>query len=245
WEFNRNDAFDARNYFNPAPQKVAELRLNVFGFNVGGPVTLGKLYNPDRNRTFFFFNMEWRRLIQGGLTNQTVPTTSQYTGNFGNTTINVPSVNQVSPSVLARNCPGGVLPAGIVQGSPFPNNTIPSCMISANAAALVSAGIFPAPNSVDANGNPTFVGGNNSPTNLTEEVARIDHNFNSKFSVFGHFIAEQVSQTFGVSQWSGANIPTVGDTFGNPSYSGVVHATYAITPSLLNETSFNYNGNRI
>src|SRR5580704_8638817 len=29
WEFNRNDAFDARNFFNPAPQKVAELRLNV------------------------------------------------------------------------------------------------------------------------------------------------------------------------------------------------------------------------
>ena len=52
WEFNRNDAFDARNYFNPAPQKVAELRLNVFGFNVGGPVTLGKLYNPERKRTF-------------------------------------------------------------------------------------------------------------------------------------------------------------------------------------------------
>ena len=41
WEFNRNDAFDARNYFNPAPQKIAELRLNVFGFNVGGPVTFG------------------------------------------------------------------------------------------------------------------------------------------------------------------------------------------------------------
>jgi hypothetical protein len=65
WEFNRNDAFDARNYFNPAPQKVAELRLNVFGFNVGGPATLGKLYNPERKRTFFFYNHEWRRLIQG------------------------------------------------------------------------------------------------------------------------------------------------------------------------------------
>ena len=43
WEFNRNDAFDARNFFNAAPQPVAKLRLNVFGFNVGGPVTLGKL----------------------------------------------------------------------------------------------------------------------------------------------------------------------------------------------------------
>ena len=50
WEFMRNDALDARNFFNPAPQKVAELRQNVFGFNVGGPVTFGKLYNPNKKR---------------------------------------------------------------------------------------------------------------------------------------------------------------------------------------------------
>src|SRR6185503_17400020 len=244
-EFNRNDAFDARNYFNPAPQKIAELRLNVFGFNVGGPVTLGKVYNPERTRTFFFYNMEWRRLIQGGLTNQPVPAGSEYGGNFGSTLINVPNASNVSASVLAMNCPGGVLPAGIVQGHPFPNNVIPSCMISPNATALLSAGLFPQSNAVDANGKPTFIGGNNSPTNLTEEVTRIDHNFSSKVSAFGHFVSEQVSQGFGVSQWSGANIPTVGDTFGNPSYSGVVHVTYAISPTLLNETAFNYNGNRI
>src|SRR6266403_4962611 len=73
WEFNRNDALDARGFFNPGPKPVAKLRLNVFGFNIGGPVTLGKLYNRDQKRTFFFYNMEWRRLIQGGTTNQTVP----------------------------------------------------------------------------------------------------------------------------------------------------------------------------
>jgi hypothetical protein len=245
WEFNRNDAFDARNYFNPAPQKVAELRLNVFGFNVGGPVTLGKLYNANRKRTFFFYNMEWRRLIQGGLTNQPVPATSTYGGDFGSQVINVPSASAVSASVLARNCPGGVLPAGIVQGSPFPNNTIPTCMISPNSTSLLKAGIFPASNAVSAGGEPTFIGGNNSPTNLREEVVRIDHNFTSKFSIFGHFISEQVSQGFGVSQWSGANLPTVGDTFSNPSYSAVVHATYTINSNLLNETALNYNGNRI
>jgi Carboxypeptidase regulatory-like domain/TonB dependent receptor len=243
WEFNRNDAFDARNYFNPAPQKVAELRLNVFGFNVGGPVTLGKLYNPDRKRTFFFYNQEWRRLIQGGLTNQPVPDTSTYGGNFGAQAIKVPGT--VSGAVLGRNCPGGVLPAGIVQGAPFPDNTIPACMISPNTTALLTAGIFPAPNTVTADGKPTFIGGNNSPTDLTEEVVRVDHNFNDKLAIFGHFIAERVSQGFGVSQWSGANVPTVGDTFGNPSYSAVLHATYTISPSLLNETAVNYNGNRI
>ena len=244
WEFNRNDAFDARNYFNPAPQKVAKLRLNVFGFNAGGPVTLGQLYNPERKRTFFFYNQEWRRLIQGGLTNQPVPDTSTYGGNFGAQTINVPGAASVSSAVLARNCPGGILPAGIVQGAPFPNNTIPTCMISPNTTALLNAGIFPAPNTTN-NGKSTFIGGNDSPTNLTEEVVRVDHNFTSKFSIFGHFIAEQVSQGFGVSQWSGANVPTVGDTFGNPSYSAVVHTTYTISPNVLNETAVNYNGNRI
>jgi hypothetical protein len=242
WEFLRNDALDARNFFNPEPQKVAKLRQNVFGFNVGGPVTFGKLYNPEKKKTFFFYNMEWRRYINGGLTNQTVPDSATYGGNFSSlaTPINVPSASQVAASVLAKNCPGGVLPAGIVQGNPFPGNVIPSCMISPNSTALVNAGIFPAPTA-----GTQFVGGNDSPTNLKEEIVRIDHNFNSKFSIFGHFVAEQVSQGFGISQWSGANVPTVGDTFGNPSYSGVVHTTYVISPTLLNEVAFNYNGNRI
>ena len=132
-----------------------------------------------------------------------------------------------------------------LRSNNFPGNAIPACMIDPNSTALLTAGIFPAANATQANGNPTFIGGNNSPTNLKEEVVRIDHNFTSKFSVFGHFIAEQVSQGFGISQWSGANVPTVGDTFGNPSYSAVVHATYSINPNLLNETAFNYNGNRI
>src|SRR5258708_6708041 len=66
WEFLRNDALDARNYFNPAPNKVAELRFHTYGFNVGGPVSLGKFYNADKSKTFFFYNMDWRSLIQGG-----------------------------------------------------------------------------------------------------------------------------------------------------------------------------------
>ena len=247
WEFNRNDAFDARNFFFPAPNKVQELRLNVYGFNVGGPVTFGKLYNPDKKKTFFFYNMEWRKLILGGGTKQLVPATTTYGGDLSSiaTPVNVPASSKVAPSVLFANCPGGAPPPGIVQGSPFPGNKIPACMLSANAQALLTAGIFPANNSVDSNGNPQFLGGANAPTNLREEVVRIDHNFTSKFSVFGHYVAEQVTQNFATSQWSGDNVPTVGDTFGNPSRSGVIHTTYAISPTLLNEVAFNYNGNVI
>ncbi len=80
---------------------------------------------------------------------------------------------------------------------------------------------------------------------MREEIVRIDHNFSDKFSIFGHFIAEQVSQGFATSQWSGDNVPTVGDTFGNPSRSAVIHTTYTISPTLINEVAFNYNGNVI
>jgi uncharacterized membrane protein len=245
WEFLRNDALDARNYFNPAPQKVAELRFHTFGFNVGGPVD----FWAKEHKTFFFYNMEWRRLIQGQTLNQTVPSTDWYTGQLpASIPISVPSAANVSPAYLFRNCPGGLaygVANGITPGSPFPGNAIPACMIDPNATALLGKGIFPADNGVNSDGKPVFLGGNNVPTNVKEEIVRIDHQFSSKFSVFGHYLAEQIAQNFGTSMWSGDNVPTASNTFGNPSYSAVIHTTYVISPTLLNEVAFNYNGNRI
>jgi hypothetical protein len=248
WEFDRNDAFDARNYFNPAPSKVAELRLNVYGFNAGGQVPLGKTHP-----TFFFYNMEWRSIVQGGLLNQTVPLASEYpdAGGTGTGAVIPATLPNGNPNIITAptgvvgygaNCAPGVAPA---PGTPFPNNTIPDCLIDGNAKALLTAGgnyggIFPLPTS-----GAQFIGGNNSPTTLREEIARVDHQFTSKFSVFGHWVSEQVSQTYGTAQWVADNVPTVSDTFGNPSYSAVIHSTYVISPTLLNETAFNYDGNRI
>jgi hypothetical protein len=238
WEINRNEAYDARNYFFPKSVQASKqkLRWNIFGFNVGGPVI--------KNKTFFFYNMEWRKYLEGGSSNVTVPDTATYGGDFSSApTITVPSA--VAPSVLFANCPGGVAPAGTVQGSPFPGNVIPSCMINPNATALLGTGFLPPPTTGIANGQGQFRGGADAKTNLKEEMVRIDQNFSDKFSVFGHFIAEQVSQGYATAQWSGDNLPTVGDTFNNPGYSAVVHATHTISSSLLNEMAFNYNGNRI
>jgi hypothetical protein len=250
WEFFRNDALDARNFFNPAPQPVGELRYNIFGFNVGGPVTFGRLYNQNRKRTFFFYNMEWRKFVFGGSPlSQQVPPTSEYTGDFGATAIKVPSASLVTAGILARNCPGGVLPAGIVQGQPFPGNVIPSCMLDPNSQQLLTAGgkfggIFPAPTTV-INGVPTFQLPVAVPTNVKEEIVRIDHNFTDKFVIYGHFLAEQIANNQAKTMWSGDNVPTIGNTFGNPSYAAVIHTAYTISPNVVNEVAFNYNGNRI
>jgi hypothetical protein len=116
WEFHRNDALDARNYFNPSPQKVSELRFNTFGFNISGPVW--------KDKTFFFYNMEWRRLVQGNpLTQQQVPDPAWYGGvipdTISETGDNIITVPNLPDSVLFANCPGGANP-GVTKGDPFP-----------------------------------------------------------------------------------------------------------------------------
>jgi hypothetical protein len=254
WEFDRNDALDARNYFNRAPAPVTELRFNTYGFNAGGKVPLWKSHP-----TFFFYNMEWRSLINGGSLNQNFPATSSYGGDFSQldtpltaANLHVPCANQLSTTqqsnfnaagITTFSTPGTGGACTAAAGAlfqTFTNNIIPSSLINPISTTLLKAGIFP-----NTGNSGVFQGGNSSPTNVREEIVRIDHTFSDKFSVFGHFVAEQATIGFGTTQWSGDNSPSVGDTMANPSYSGVVHTTYVISPTLLNEASFNYNGNRI
>jgi hypothetical protein len=238
WEFVRNDWLGASNYFtNAAGQQKPVLRFNEFGFNVGGPVTFGKAYNKDRNKTFFFYNMEWRKYVQGnGVINQTVPLTSWYGGNMsGGPAITVPTAAQLAPSILKKFTDLGLQP-----GQAFPNNTIPATLLDPNAQLLLKQGIFPAPTS-----GTQFIKGVTAPTNFRDETTRIDHHFNDKLAVFGHFIAEQIDQGFTTTMWSGSNVPTIGNTFGNPTYSAVARMIYTISPTVVNEAAFNFNGNRI
>lgn len=243
WEFVRNNDLDANPYFTnavPGGATVPELRFNTFGFNVGGPVTLGKVYNKNKDKTFFFYNMEWRKLVQGGLSNVTVPSPSEYTGQFPTACLPTCQIFAPTAAQVGAGFAAALAGAGIAPGSAFPNNRIPTSLINPNASALLAAGIFETPNS-----GSQFVGGANIPTNLREEIIRIDHRFSDKFNVFGHFLKESISQNYGTSVWANDNVPTVGSSFGNPAYHYVIRATYSITPSLLNEIAYNQNGNTI
>jgi len=214
--------------------------------------------------------MEWRKLIQGGLINQTVPATDMYGGDFSSdptlaATVFAPYSCVVTTAIQTQFANAGQAMSGCTAGAPDATKQVPfsyggkdgvinPALINPQATALLNAGgkyggIFPASTGTITNSKgivvPNFIGGNNTPTDVREEVVRIDHNFSDKFTIFGHFVAEQISQGYGTSIWSGSNSPAVATTFGNPSYSGVVHAAYTINPSLVNEVAFNYNGNRI
>ena len=66
YEFFRNDAMDANAYFaNLNGIAKPELRYNIYGWNLGGPGFIPKLYNKDARKDFFFWNQEWRKFVIG------------------------------------------------------------------------------------------------------------------------------------------------------------------------------------
>ena len=75
YEYLRNNAFNARNYFLDSSQPTPGYKKNDFGYNFGGPIVKDKLY--------FFWSQEWRRdRVPGQVFNQAVPSNENRAGNF-------------------------------------------------------------------------------------------------------------------------------------------------------------------
>src|SRR5262249_55431617 len=80
FEFLRNSALDAKNFFDRPDLKIPAFRLNQFGASLGGPVLLPRY--DGHNRTFFFFNYEGYREVQARTFVVTVPTEAMRRGDF-------------------------------------------------------------------------------------------------------------------------------------------------------------------
>jgi len=255
WEFNRNTDYDANNYFNKYQKSSAsafiprqKLNYNIYGFNIGGPLTIPHVYNADRQKTFFFWNEEWRKLIQGSTPNSknTLPLADFPVAGqnltyvppaFANgKQIKVPSVGD--PAYNAK-----LTALGLTPGQPFPNNTIPSALFDANALLFFSTGVIPKPNT----SGDQAISQATQPINVRDDVVRIDHRFNDKWQILGHYLSDTVSQGYAQPMlgWSGADYNTITSTLSNPSNGAVIKLTGTITPSLLVEAGFNYDGNVI
>ena len=249
WEFNRNTDYNANNYFNKrSDQPRQKLNYNIFGFNGGGPVFIPHVYNSNRQKTFFFFNEEWRKLIQASspsssntLPAQDFPTAGQdltyVAPAFASfTQIDVPQVKD--PTYIAK-----LTALGLTPGQPFPGNVIPASLFDPNALAYFATGIIPKPNS----SNGQAVTSANQPIDVNDTVVRIDHNINDKWHLLGHYLHDSVTQTYASPMlgWSGASYASISSVLSNPSNSAAVKLTASLSPALLLEASFNYDGNVI
>ena len=153
FEFLRNDALDARNFFDGT--SIAPLRQNQFGYTLGGPVYIPKLYD-GRNRTFFFTNYEGLRVRSSSTIFGNVPTADELSGHF-QTAITDP-----------------------VSGQPFPGNQIPADRLSQFGDQVRTH--FPAPNTNLPQGNYVAVVG--TPNDSNQQHYRLDQNLGTKNSFF-------------------------------------------------------------
>ncbi len=255
WEFNRNDAFDAGYYFfKQQNQQTPELRLNIFGGNIGGPVIIPHVYNNERNKTFFFVNEEWRKFIQGANPSVTNTIPAAYFPTAGSPLNYTPLTKDSNGNPIQLLVPATADPAklalysqdGLVAGQPFPSSggvyTIPANLLDPNAILFMGTGAIPKPNT--ANGTQ-YIASPKQPTYVREDVVRIDQHFSDKYQLMGHWIHDQMSQTIYPDMWSNNSYVTTGDVFQNPSWGTVIKLTQAISPTVLNETGLNVNGNTI
>ena len=108
WEFLRNDALDARNYFNRAPSEGGRTAVQHLRFQPRRPGS----FLEEPSAQFFFYNMEWRSLIQGQTLNQTVPCPAPTAATSAATLIMVPTAAQVVSARFWRNTLAGWTYAG-------------------------------------------------------------------------------------------------------------------------------------
>jgi hypothetical protein len=243
--FNRNTAYNANDYFlNAAGKPRPTFQLNIPGGNIGGPLWIPHVYNEAKNRTFFFWNEEWRRLIQGSAPSVTNAILAQNFPTAGQALAYTPPKG-VAPLVPATTDPAKLAlyaADGLTAGAAFPGNVIPANLIDQNAVLQLNSGTFPKPN---FNNGTQFIASIPQPTNVREDIVRIDHNFNSKYQLMGHYLHDTLAQNYFPPLWGNSSYPTVGTAMNNPSYSAVIKFTQTYSPNLLNETAFNYSGNKI
>ncbi len=228
FEFVRNNIFNARNYFETT---VPEYKKNDFGFTIGGPVIIPKVYNPAQKKTFFFYSEEWRReVVPDTVFNQVVPSNAERTGNF----TDVCPDTTVSPPSYA-NCP--TIPGS--GGAFYPNNQVP---IDPNGQALLV--LIPAATS----GSGTSSVYQASPAQYTtnrEELFRIDHVVNDKIRGFYRFIYDSWATVSSAPTFQTNAFPNVQNSFAGPGIDMVANLTYAASPSLVNEFVADYTTDHI
>lgn len=205
YEFMRNNAMDANNFFNNKNGVARPVyKQHDFGASVGGPVWIPKLYN-GRNKTFFFFSYEAFRNREGATgVARTVPTAEMYDGDFRNwvdaSGRMIPIYNPVSQTTDAQ---------GNVTRQVFPDNIIPKSLFDPQSVkaidAFKSGGVTPLPNNGAAPGTVGYVQNNFLVTNgsvvkpNTKISVKGDHVFNEKSRISGYWGYNRTSEKPGTN----------------------------------------------
>jgi Carboxypeptidase regulatory-like domain/TonB dependent receptor len=235
FEFLRNSAMDARNYFNTKGTPFPPFRYNQYGGSFGGPIEIPKLYN-GKNKTFFFVDYEGFRRTAQQLLVFSVPTAAMRQGDFSALPVKIYDPTSTTPS------------GSSYTRTPFPGNMIPANRFDPVTMKMVNA--YPLPQ--------TSALTNNYTSNMSQQQSwdqgdiRVDQNFGSKDTFFARYSIQHtttvVPPTYPPTTIAGISHPLMlGDeaSFAGTSFQPVQHAaaayTHIFSPTLINDVRIGFN----
>jgi hypothetical protein len=221
YEFLRNSALDARNFFDDARQPIPPFRQNQFGASFGGPLR--------RDRTFFFANYEGFRVRQSVTNTTLLPSAALRQGDFSGLN---PLTGEAFPSIIDPD-----------TGEAFSGNQIPAARIDPLSRAILD--LLPLPNQTDAAaGENNHINVGRRRVTSDQFLLRLDHQLTARHQLFGRFLLFNSAQLFPFVPNSFAQNPPAAAGFGtNKDDRGrnlALGVTSALRPTLINDFRFGY-----
>jgi len=218
FEFIRNSALDAKNYFDRPNEPIPPFKRNQYGFTVGGPVFLPKIVN-GKDRFFFMVNWEGLRERKALTALPTVPLAAERNGDF--------SANPAiiyDPATRVFDAAGNV----IVAPRPFPGNIIPQNRIHPVSRKLLAYFPLPQVNTSSAN----FVNNEGRRVDADQLTYRFDFTEHAKSS---WFFRHSFSTEHGYDPFA---IPDMGINTDTKVHQGVIANTRVYGANKVNDVRF-------
>ena len=211
FEYLRNDALDARNFFSPT---VPALKQNIFGYTIGGPVYIPNHYNTNKQKTFFFWSQQWVRQHIASAVLGATPTSNMRNGIFNDKIID-PTTEQ-----------------------PFPTNgigqyVIPQNRISTGALALLNAKAQ-LPNYTSAGGFLNFINLTPQINTQRDDEIRVDHNFSEKVRLLAEYLDERQLNKNSYDTFLGSPYTTSSDPITTQNQLAQLQLTATLSPTMVN-----------
>lgn len=235
YEFFRNEAFNAKNYFAPLGTRRPEFRRNQYGAAVGGPVA----WPAQSFRMFAFADYQGTKNAVSVVRTSSVPTLAQrgFPDATGNPT--------TSFSGFGSKLYDPATTAGATnQRTEFAGDAVPVSRVDPAALALLAR--FPLPTSAAAVNNYTRTGLDSDHQNQLD--GRVDLDLSNAVRAFVrytyfHDVENPVTPLPGGSGTIAGTILNTGNVIGLSNTLGqqiVANSTQALSAKTLNEVRFGY-----
>ena len=227
WEFLRNDAFDATNYF---ASRTEPLKQNQFGGRFGGPIL--------KDKTFFFVYYEGFRNHQGETVQSTVPSVAERNGDFSALCSAFDPQSGMCEDTDSKGQPIHQL-FNVFLNKAYPFNQLPLTPPDTSPLSLGLLSLFPTPNVGD-----NIYGSTQIVTQNTDQFGvRLDHQLSSA-DAFNFRYAFANSSQFNPIPTAGASVPGFPVGQEQRAQNFVATETHTFSPAMIGVARFSFLRNK-